>query len=111
MFKKFLPPYREGVFFALCVTTLLLNLADAVTTLWVLSMGAGREGNPLMAYLLGVSPILFATVKMWLSGVFSIVIWHARNHIGAHWALFGTVVIYVLLNLWHICGLTWVFLL
>ena len=44
----------------------LLNILDILTTLYLVGTGIGREGNPLMAYLLNISPILFVCVKMGL---------------------------------------------
>ena len=39
------------------------NLADATLTLYAVSHGV-REANPIMAWLLNISPFLFAVVKI-----------------------------------------------
>ena len=39
------------------------NIADMVLTFYAISRGA-EEANPLMAYLLNISPLLFASAKI-----------------------------------------------
>ena len=47
-------------------TTLLaaIILADMGETLWVINRGYAKEGNPLIAWALTISPLAFALVKL-----------------------------------------------
>lgn len=51
-----------------------LNLADMVITLLVVGTGLATEINPLMAYLLHLTPWAFVAVKAALSGVMVVVV-------------------------------------
>ena len=50
------------------VATLLLSITDAFLTVRLMSAGAS-EANPLLAVALSEHPLLFATVKMCLTGL------------------------------------------
>lgn len=59
--------WHEPRLFLLSVAVLSLSLIDALFTSTLLARGA-FEANPFLAYLLEVSPRLFAFVKMGLTG-------------------------------------------
>jgi len=54
--------------FASCVTVLLLCVADAFLTLWLISSGA-FEANPVMALVVYGSAAVFALTKVGLTGM------------------------------------------
>jgi hypothetical protein len=60
--------WHEPYLLFLCVTILLLSVADAFLTVTLITFGA-EEANPIMAFVLRDHPQLFALVKMGLTGV------------------------------------------
>ena len=42
----------------------IICMADLMTTLWWVSQGTAREGNPVMAYFLGYGPATFILAKI-----------------------------------------------
>ncbi len=63
--------YSPRLFYAL-VLVLLLSVADALLTLWLVDCGA-REVNPIMAYYLRLGPTTFMLAK-YLSTSFAVII-------------------------------------
>jgi hypothetical protein len=59
--------WHEPHLMYLAVTILMLSVTDALLTLNLISKGA-HEANPIMNYLLMQTPMLFATIKMALTG-------------------------------------------
>ena len=59
--------WHEPHLLFLSVTILLLSVADAFLT-FTLIMGGATEANPLLAFILGDHPDLFAVIKMALDG-------------------------------------------
>ena len=59
--------WHEPHLFFLAIMILLLSVTDAFLTLRLISVGA-TEANPVMAYLLEMTPRAFAAVKMGLTG-------------------------------------------
>ena len=57
----------------------LLNLADLLLTVRALSMGA-VEGNPIMAYLFAVDPVLASVFKISVGAGIAIAVWSARRY-------------------------------
>ena len=70
----------------------MLNLADALLTVWVVCVAKiGEEANPAMAWLIGISPFVFIIVKI-LVVAFGSVMLTLRGHVKTLWAL---VVLYI----------------
>lgn len=59
--------WHEPHLLFLAIIILLLSVTDAFLTLTLIGHGA-EEANPVMAYLIGQTPGLFALVKMALTG-------------------------------------------
>ncbi len=57
----------------------VLNLADLLLTVRAMSMGA-VEGNPIMAYLFAVDPVLAAVFKVVVGAGIAIAVWSARRY-------------------------------
>lgn len=70
--------YSPKLFYAV-ILILMLTVADAILTLWLISEGA-RELNPVMAYFLGFGPTVFMTVKYMITSV-SVVIVVLLNYV------------------------------
>lgn len=91
--------WHEPHLLFLAIMILLLSVTDALLTLTLIARGA-EEANPVMAFLLGQTPRLFAAVKMGLTGagivvlvalararVFRVI----RISIIIHWCMLGYV--------------------
>lgn len=57
------------------MTLYLLNLADLISTLYALSLGA-VEMNPIMNFAISVHPVVFTLVKL---SAFPLCLWLKRN--------------------------------
>jgi hypothetical protein len=65
--------WHEAHLLFLSIGILLLSVIDALLTLTLMTYGA-QEANPLLAFLLGAHPRLFAIAKMSLTGIGVIVL-------------------------------------
>lgn len=85
---------------------LILNLLDAVLTLYSVRSGLGIEQNPLMLELLERGSIYFMAVKLALVSLGAWMLWNWINYrLAQVFAIFGTLV-YVGIVGWHVWGLT-----
>jgi hypothetical protein len=97
---------RERVIYALLAATLVLNLLDAIFTLFAVRAGIAVETNPLMQELLSRGPMSFMLGKVVMVSLGILVLWRLR-WLGM--AVVGSVaafVTYALICIWHIHGLT-----
>jgi len=72
------------------------NIADLILTLYAIAHGV-QEANPLMAYLLDVSPLLFGSVKLIL---FSLAIEYIAKKQPKF--LKATALFYMIILSWHL---------
>ena len=70
--------YSPKIFYAVTLI-LLLSIADALLTLYLISAGA-KELNPVMAYFLGISPNVFMMAKYLMTST-SVVIVVLLNYV------------------------------
>ena len=84
-----------------CVV-LVLNLADAVFTLYWVGAGLAREANPLLAELVSEHPLGFALAKLGLVGLGSLLLWRLRHRPLAVVSIFCTFLVYYLVLLHHL---------
>lgn len=91
---------------ALLSATLVLNLVDAVMTLFFIYTGAATEANPVMNFVLSGGAVVFTTAK--LSLVFSgvAVLWHFRDRVLARAGAVLVTAVYTMLMAYHAFGLT-----
>jgi hypothetical protein len=88
----------------LAVVAMMLNLFDAWSTLFILDHG-GIEVNPVMAYVINVSPWFFVSIKVILFGLaIYLLATRAAHHL--RWIVF----LYGVLALWHIYLLRQIYL-
>ena len=66
--RFFLFDYYDAQIFYSVVLTLMLSIADALLTLWLIEDGA-KELNPVMAYFLTLGPYIFMMVKYVLTSL------------------------------------------
>ena len=57
----------------------VLNISDALFTLWWVLTGRAREANPLLAHLIDYSPVLFIVVKTGLCSLGLVLLWRLRR--------------------------------
>ena len=81
---------------------LVLNLCDAVFTLFWVWAGLAKEANPLLRELVSESPVSFAAAKLLLVGLASILLWRLRQRPLAVVAIFLAFLAYYALLLAHV---------
>lgn len=82
--------------------TLVLNLLDAVFTLWWVRAGFAEEANPLLRDLVHHQPFLFVATKIALVGLASIIFWRFRRRPLAVIAIFFGFMLYYGVILIHV---------
>ncbi len=80
----------------------LLNLADALFTLWWIHAGLAVEANALMRDLVDHGALPFVLAKIALVSLGATFLWLRRTHALAVVAIFGTFLVYYLVLLYHI---------
>src|SRR5437868_14068059 len=97
------PESRTRRFLELIATVWLLSLADLFFTIWAHLFTRFQEANPIArSMLLGnqFSTLILYKVSATLVG--TLIFWRLRKHARAELALWGIVVVYVILALpWH----------
>jgi Domain of unknown function (DUF5658) len=81
---------------------LLLNLCDAVFTLFWVHAGMADEGNLLLRELVYDHPLLFVAAKMTLVALGAALLWMRRHRAAAVVAIFGVFLVYYVLLLYHL---------
>lgn len=76
--------FRDSTFVRLLVA---LNVLDAAFTYWFVSTGVAHEANPLMALLLGRSPLAFAFLKILTIDSVAVFLWLNRSKPGTRMIL------------------------
>jgi hypothetical protein len=82
-------------------TVLLLNLLDAVFTLYWVYSGLAEEANPLMRELLR-RPLLFMAIKLALVSAGSWLLWRHRERASAVIAIFVVFLVYYAILVHHL---------
>ncbi len=81
---------------------ILLNLLDAIFTLWWVGTGAAEEANALLRDLVVDHPVRFVLAKLGLVSCGSLLLWRLRHHPLSVIAIFGAFFIYYLVLLHHL---------
>ena len=81
---------------------LVLNLADAVLTLWWYFSGAAMEANPFMDVLLQKGALPFVAVKLGFVSGASWVLWKRRRRAISVIGIFLLFLVYYVLLLYHL---------
>ena len=84
---------------------LVLNLIDAVLTLWWYLTGAATEANPFMDALLQMGPLPFVLVKIGFVSGASYLLWKRRRRALSVVGIFVLFVVYYILLLYHLTAL------
>ena len=81
---------------------LILNLLDAVLTLWWYFSGAAMEANPFMDALLQKGALPFVAVKLGFVSGASYLLWRRRRHTLSVVGVFMLFLVYYTLLLYHL---------
>ena len=82
----------------------VLNLLDAIFTLFYIHAGVATEGNPMMSGPLAASPVLFMAAKLTLVSLCVFLLWRLGQRRSAMIALTGATVMYTLLIGYHLAA-------
>ncbi len=82
--------------------TLVLNVLDAIFTLWWVLTEQATEANPLMAAAIQTHPVLFVVVKCALVGLGSWLLWRYRRRPLAVVSMFLAFMTYYAILLVHL---------
>lgn len=93
---------QYGWLLSILKALLLLNLLDAIFTLWWVGTGVAVEANALLRDLVVDHPFRFILTKLGLVSLGSILLWRLRQHPLAVIAIFGAFLIYYLVLLHHL---------
>ena len=82
-------------------------LIDLTATLYWIANDLGQEANPIMAFFLGISPLLFVGVKLGLSaaGIWILYFFRKRFTKIIFRVLLGLNIVYISLFLYHLWGM------
>lgn len=81
---------------------LVLNLLDAIFTLWWVRWGLALEANLMIDRLIDDAPLVFVAVKLGLVGMGSWLLWRHRERGAAVVAIFVAFLAYYLILLYHL---------
>lgn len=81
---------------------LLLNLLDAIFTLFWVETGLAVEANVLLQTPIEEHPLAFVLIKISLVSLGSLILWKRRHHTLAVVGLFGVFLVYYTILLYHL---------
>lgn len=88
----------------LLVAANALNIADYGLTLNALANGFA-EGNPVMGFLIEMSPVWAGVFKVFAVLLASLIVWQLRRYRKALIAALGMLVVFAAVFAWHLYGL------
>jgi hypothetical protein len=94
--------HREGWVWTAAMAVLLLNLGDAIFTLWWVHAGVATEANVLLADLVERNAVGFAVAKCMLVSLGVLLLWRQRRRTLATFGIGLVCVAYSALLLYHL---------
>jgi hypothetical protein len=88
--------------FGIIITVIILNLIDAVFTLFWVNAGLAEEANILLRHLVNDYPVVFVAVKLALVSLGTLLLWRHRNRKFAVIGIFMVFIIYYYVLLYHL---------
>jgi hypothetical protein len=90
----------------------VLILIDLTATIYWVANDLGHEANPIMAFFLGISPLLFVLTKLGLSAVGIWILYFFRKRFTAtiFKVLLGLNLVYISIFVYHLWGLLFLLL-
>lgn len=95
-------PQHFGWLLGIVKVVLVLNLLDALLTLYWVRGGLATEANTLIDELVRESAVGFVSAKLALVGLGSWLLWNRRRHAVAVVGIFAVFVVYYLILLHHL---------
>lgn len=95
-------PQQFRWLYGLLQMVLILNLIDAVLTLFWVHTGLAKEANVLLQTVVSEHPIAFVATKMALVSLGAWLLWHRRHHPLAVVGLVSVFIVYYGLMLHHV---------
>lgn len=95
-------PQHYGWLQGIVKAVVVLNLLDAIFTLWWVRLGLAEEANALLRDLVSERPLAFVLVKLGLVSLGAIFLWLRRQRAFAVIAIFAAFFIYYLVLLHHL---------
>ena len=86
-----------------CVIT-ILNIADALITLWAISVFGAIEVNPLMSAIINLSPMLFLAIKVVAATSVLVLMWKMQHKTGVR-VQYIVMALFIIVVLWNILNL------
>ena len=83
-------------------SVLVLNLTDALLTLYWVRAGRATEANTLIDELVSENAVAFVAIKLSLVGMGSWLLWNRRRHPAAVVGIFVVFLCYYLILLYHL---------
>jgi len=101
---------RRAILFLLHCLVVFIFL-DLIGTLFWVTAGLAEEANPFMDFFLTYSPLMFAAVKLGLSftGIYVLYLFRKRFRKTIFYACLGLTLVYLLVAMEHIRGITLLF--
>jgi hypothetical protein len=84
------------------ISILVLNVLDALLTIYVVMQGRAKEANPLMAELVEREPAAFFVVKLTLVSLGSYILWILRKKPLAVFSIFFAFLVYYGILIYHL---------
>ncbi len=85
---------------------LVLNVLDGVLTILWINLGLAKEANPLLRPVLRQSAVAFIVLKLGAVSGGTVFLWRRRCHPMAAVAIIGSFLVYYLVFLYHLGGIT-----
>lgn len=95
-------PQQFGWLRGIVNAVVVLNLLDAMFTLWWVRLGLAEEANALLRDLVTERPVTFVLVKLGLVSLGCIFLWLRRERAFAVVAIFAAFFVYYLILLHHL---------
>ena len=81
---------------------LIMNLVDALATLWWIRLGIAEEDNPIMAFVLESNESAFILIKTALVVLSIFLLWRMRDFISARILIIPVFLIYSYVTMLHL---------
>ena len=87
------------------IAILILNVCDAIFTMFWIETGVATEANPLLRTLVNQYPMLFVLVKTSLVSLGCYLLWRFKYHSTSIIGIFIAFMVYYLLLLYHLSSM------
>ncbi len=93
----------------LILAIFLLSCLDAIFTITWVELNIGEELNPLLLYFIDIGPVHFMVIKLCLTAAGCVVFQLTKKHPFCKKAIQYTLLLYILVNIYHLLGVYFTF--